>query len=507
MSSRATHASRLSAATLHRLPAAVARPAYDRAGLAIGIVHLGLSAFHRAHQAVYTDAALAAGDRRWGTLGASLHSAGTRDALVPQDGLYTVLARQGAGTRDGVGEQVRVVGSLAGVLGGPGDIEALLAAMAAPDVRLVSLTVTEKGYGVDPATGMLDPARADVRHDLLRPDAPRSALGVVVEALRRRRAAGLPAFTLLPCDNLSRNGTVLRGAAVDFARLRDPDLGRYLDGELRCPSTTVDRIVPATTEADRARVGALLGLRDEAPVVTEPFSQWVIEDGFSLGRPAWDMAGAVFVGDVAPFEAMKLRLLNGSHSTLAYLGSLAAHATVADAMAAPGFAPLIRGLMDREVTPGLPVLAGFDLDRYKSSLIKRFRNPALHHLLSQIAADGSRKLPQRLLDPIRQRLARGLPFTRLALGVAAWMRHATGLDEAGRPVAVADPLAEAIRRRTAGLAGAAALTGAFLEFGAVFGTDLPADPAFRAGIEAALSRLIEHGAAATVARFDELDAG
>ncbi len=487
---------RLSDATLGHLPPEVARPSYDRSAVQTGIVHLGVGAFHRAHQAVYTEASLAAGDNRWGTLGASLRSPDTRDALVRQDGLYTVAVR------DGAGERLQVVGGLRSVLVAPEEPGALLAALTRPDVRIVSLTVTEKGYCRDPATGELDEAHPDVRHDLGRPEAPRSALGFVVEALRLRRTEGTLPFTLLSCDNLPGNGATLRGLVTRFADLRDPDLGRFIAGEVRCPSTMVDRIVPATTEADRAAVSATLGLRDAWPVVTEPFSQWVIEDAFGNGRPDWERAGASLVADVAPFELMKLRLLNGSHSTLAYLGVLAGYATVADAMAAPGFAALVRAMMDEEIGPDLPVPTGFDLKAYKTSLIERFRNPALHHRTAQIATDGSQKLPQRLLAPIRERLARGAPFGRLSLGVAAWMRYATGVDEHGRVIDLQDPMADVLRRCAAGGLQAAPLVDAFLDLQPIFGKDLPRNARFRAEVERALALLLARGAAATVASYE-----
>jgi fructuronate reductase len=484
---------RLGATSLPRLPARIARPDYDRAAVATGIVHLGIGAFHRAHQAVYTDAVLAAGDRRWGIVGASLRSTDTRDALAPQGGLYTLAVR------DAAGERLQVVGSVARLLVAPDDPGALLAALAAPDTRIVSLTVTEKGYCHRPATGELDETHPDIRHDLAHPEVPRSAPGFIVEALRRRRAAGLPAFTALCCDNLPRNGATLKGVLARFAALRDPDLGRYVTGELRCPSTMVDRIVPATTDDDRKQVAAALGVADAWPVVTEPFTQWVIEDDFAAGRPAWDAAGATFVPDVAPFELAKLRLLNGSHSTLAYLGYLAGHETVADAMAAPGFATLVQGLMLEEAAPTLPPVPGLDVPAYAAALVDRFRNPALRHRTWQIAMDGSQKLPQRLLGTARDRLAAGAPLRRVALGIAAWMRYVTGRDERGALIDVRDPLADDLRQRTKDCATAHALLDACLDVAPVFGHDLPRDAAFRHAVGTALADLMEKGAAATVA--------
>ena len=491
-------ADRLSSATLDRLPGEVARPRYDRAALATGIVHLGIGAFHRAHMAAYTDAVLASGDARWGILGASLRSPDTRDALAPQDGLYALAVR------DASGERLEVVGSVVRLLVAPEDPEALLAAMSAPETRIVSLTVTEKGYCHAPATGALDERHPDVVHDLAHPETPRSAPGFVVEALRRRRAAGLPFFTALCCDNLPHNGATLRRVLVRFAELRDPALGRALAEELRCPSTMVDRIVPATTDRDREAIAAALGAEDAWPIATEPFTQWVIEDDFALDRPAWDLAGATFVGDVAPFELAKLRMLNGSHSTLAYLGYLAGHETVADTMAAPGFAALVRGLMLEEAAPTLPPVPGLDVAAYADSLVARFRNPALRHRTWQIAMDGTQKLPQRLLGTVRDRLAAGGAIDRLALGVAAWMRYATGRDERGEAIDLRDPLADELRRRTAGLADARAISDSLLGLDAVFGRDLPNDGHFTEAVTAALSSLLREGAAATVARFGVL---
>jgi len=485
---------RLSQATLAALPQAIARPAYDRAAVETGIVHLGIGAFHRAHQAVYVDSILAAGDRRWGILGASLRSAETRDALKPQDGLYTVWSR-GAASDD-----LRVIGSIGSVLVAPEDPAALLAALCRPSVKIVSLTVTEKGYCHLPASGALDEDHPDIRHDLANPERPRSAPGFIVAAMARRRAAGLAPFTPLSCDNLPANGETLRKIVSRFAALRDAELGRYVEDAIRFPSTMVDRIVPATTDADRAAVAERLGLQDGWPIITETFSQWVVEDAFGPGgRPDWAAFGATFANDIAPFELTKLRLLNGAHSTLAYLGCLCGHATVAEAMAAPGFARLIRAMMDEEVTPELPSISGFDITAYKDSLIARFRNPTLRHRTTQIAMDGSQKLPQRLLNTIRARLVRGAPFECLALGVAAWMRYAIGWDEQGRPIEVNDPLARAIRDRTDGIRDAGSLLEAFLSFESVFGSDLSSDPRFKETVERRLSGLLAIGAAATVA--------
>jgi fructuronate reductase len=385
------------------------------------------------------------------------------------------------------------------LLVGPEDPGALLAAMCDPGTRIVSLTVTEKGYCHDPATGELDQNHADIRADLLAPDTPRSAPGFLVEALRRRRAAGTPPFTVLCCDNLPANGETVRRVLAGLGRLRDPVLGDFIRNEVAFPSTMVDRIVPATTDADRAMVRMAITLDDAWPVMTEPFTQWVIEDSFGpLGRPRLEDSGAQLVANVAPFELMKLRLLNGSHSTLAYLGYLAGYATVAETMADGAFARLVERLM-AEVTETLPVAPGADVGRYRAALIDRFRNPALKHRTWQIAMDGSQKLPQRLLGTARDRLADGAPLGLVALGVAGWMRYVTGTDEAGQPIEVKDPLAARLRN-IADAAGPVAekLAPALMAVTEIFGEDLPRDPRFAEPVKAALAKLFADGAAPTV---------
>ena len=485
----ASQTMRLNLHSLSHLPADIARPAYDIGAARIGVVHLGIGAFHRAHQAVYIDGRLAAGESDWAICGASLRSPDTSDALEPQDGLYTLAIRSGQG------ERLRVVGAVRRLLVAPRDPEALIAAMADPAVRIVSLTVTEKGYCHDPATGALREDHPDILADLASPQAPRSAPGFLVEALRRRREAGASPFTVLCCDNLPANGRTVAGVVRRLAELREPSLGRWIADEVAFPSTMVDRIVPATTEEDRAAVAARLGLDDAWPVTAEPFTQWVVEDRFPAGRPRLEEAGAEMVADVAPYELMKLRLLNGSHSTLAYLGYLAGYDTVSDAIANPAFAHLIRGLMDEEVTPTLAVPPGADLERYKASLLERFANPALKHRTWQIAMDGSQKLPQRLLGAIRDRLAAGAPIPRLALGVAAWMRYVLGVDEQGKPIDLRDPMsARLLDLAQAAGPNAERLAPVLLEVREIFGEDLARDPRFAAAVAEALRGLLAKGA-------------
>ena len=485
---------RLNTDTLTALPPDILQPRYDRPGLETGIVHIGLGAFHRAHQAVYTDDVLNRQAGPWGICGVSLRSPETRDALAPQDNLYAVAVR------DAGGEHLRVVGSVTGTLVAPEDPEAVLARLARPSVRVVTVTVTEKGYCHEPATGALDERHPDIVHDLGRPRRPRSLPGFLVEALDRRRKAGTAPLTVLSCDNLPNNGEVAAGILRRFAELRDPALGRWIEDNVACPSSMVDRIVPATTDEDRAAVSRRLTVEDAWPVMTEPFSQWVVEDRFPTGRPAWEREGAELVADVRPYEMMKLRLLNASHSCIAYLGYLAGHATVSDAIADPAFARFVRRLMDEEVTPTLDVPPGADLARYKAALLDRFANPALRHRTWQIAMDGSQKLPQRLLGTVRDRLASGASIDALALGVAGWMRYVTGRDENGQAIDVRDPLADRLKA-LADEAGpdARTLVPALLAVREVFGDDLPGNSVFAGAVADALDRLLTQGARWTVA--------
>ncbi len=486
---------RLNNGSLTQLPSGVEVPRYDRRKVQTGIVHLGIGAFHRAHQAVYTDDVLEH-DPSWGIVAASLRSPDTQDALEPQDGLYAVSVRSDAG------EKLRIVGSISRVILAPQEPDALLDALTDPKTRIVTLTVTEKGYCHDPATGELDERHPDIVHDLAHQQRPKSATGLIVEALRRRRQSGIAPFTVLTCDNLPSNGRTVHRILSRYATLVDRDLGSFVANEVACPSTMVDRIVPATTDDDRARIAAALGVRDAWPVVTEPFTQWVIEDRFPQGRPAWEKAGAEFVSDVEPYEQMKLRLLNGSHSTLAYLGFLAGYETVSTAMNDPAFERLLKDMMDLEVTPTLHMPAGADLTSYKRALIERFKNPSLKHRTGQIAMDGSQKLPQRLLGTIRDRLQTGGAIDRLALGVAAWMRYATGIDEAGGAIDVRDPMAAKLRALADGAAGEPdRLAKALFGIREIFGDDLPENPAFTVPVIRALRQLFRDGAKNTVAHY------
>lgn len=434
----------------------------------VGIVHLGLGAFFRAHGALYVAEAMAASGGDWGIAGVSLRSPAIRDALAPQGGAYTLLELGPEG------ETARVIEAVAELLVAPEDPEAVLARLADPAVRIVTLTVTEKGYCHSPATGRLDPSHPDILHDLANP-LPRSAPGFLVRALARRREAGQRPFTALTCDNLPSNGRLLRAIVLDLARALDPVLADWIAAEARFPSTMVDRIVPATTETDIARVARITGRQDAAPVLHEPFRQWVVEDDFvDAARPDLGAVGVELVTDVAAHEHMKLRMLNGTHSPLAYLGYLAGHETIADTVADPVFAAYVRRLWSREIIPTVEPPPEVDLADYAERLFDRYRNPAIRHRTWQIAMDGSQKLPQRLLGTIAGAFDDGRAVPCLALAVAGWMRYVGGTDERGQPIDVRDPLAARLRALSDGAADAEARVAALLAVREVFPEPLAA---------------------------------
>ncbi len=423
------------------LPPAIRQPGYDRAAQACGIVHFGIGAFHRAHQAVYTDDAMNAGDRDWAITGVSLRSAGVADQMNPQDGLYTLSERAGDATA------LRLIGAVRRVLVAAREPQAVIDAVAAPETRIISFTITEKGYARTPDGG-LDPALAGAG----------SIYDFLGQGLARRMAAGRAGLTLLSCDNLADNGGQLARLLDAALRPRAPALADWVRATCTFPASMVDRIVPATTPADRHSIAAACGWRDEAAVMTEPFTQWVIEDTFAGPRPRWEAGGAQVTADVRPFETAKLRMLNGAHSALAYLGLARGHEFVHQAIADPGLAPLIDRLMRHEAAPTLTPAPGQDLAAYADALIARFANPALNHRLRQIAMDGSQKIPQRWLETLafHQRQGRACPAILAAL--AAWIgfigREGAALD---------DPLAAPLHRlwQAAGASGmAAALFGA-----------------------------------------------
>ena len=423
---------RLHPSRLDTLPDTVARARYDRAALSAGIVHLGIGAFPRAHLAAATDAALAASgaDLRWGIVGVSLRSPDTRDALAIQQGLYT-LALRDADEHGAPRERLQVIQCLIELLVAPENPGVVHERIAGEATRIVSLTVTEKGY--------LDTARG-------------STLDVLAQGLALRRSRGMHGITLLSLDNLPSNGDVLRARLLGLVRTQDAALADWVESVCTFPCSMVDRIVPRTTDADRQRISTRLDLEDAWPVVGEPFFDWVIEDRFAAGRPAWQHGGARFVADAKPFETLKLRMVNGAHSSLAYLGAMAGWRTVDRALAIPALQRYLDAMMRDEIAPTLPALPGLDLEDYRARLLQRFANPALQHQTHQIAMDGSQKLPQRLLGTVRDRIDAGRPYDRLALAIAGWIHYLSGVDETGATHVVADPLAAELAERLPPLA-------------------------------------------------------
>ncbi len=432
----------LNRANLSRLQSPVAAPGFDLARVTPGIVHLGLGNFHRAHMARYTHNLM---ERRpdalqWGIVGAGLLPGDRRmqESLAPQDNLYTLVERSFTE------ETVTVVGSLAAVVFAGESSAALLDAIDRPEIRIVSLTVTENGYCLNRATKRLDPEHPLIRADLAHPERPSSAIGIVVEAYRRRRDGGVPPFTAMTCDNIQHNGDVLRDAVLALAELRDPALAAWIGEHGSFPSTMVDRITPVTAAADTAALAERHGVEDRWPVFSETFTQWVIEDRFPAGRPPWEEVGAQFVADVAPYEFMKLRLLNASHLAVSGTGRLAGYVTIDESMADPLITRFMRALMDRETGPTLLPVPGIDLDGYKATLIERFANPAIKDTVERVNTDAPLNV---LVDPIRDRLRAGQGVELLALALAAWLRRVRGEDEQGQPIDVRHPLAALLREK------------------------------------------------------------
>ncbi|MCZ7465227.1 mannitol dehydrogenase family protein [Rhizobium rhizogenes] len=483
---------RLSAATLPRLPQSVATPAYDRQTITPGIVHLGVGAFHRAHQAVFIDDCLNRGETQWGIVAASLRSPDTRDAIEPQDNLYTFCLR------DGKSEHLRLIGSIMETIVAPEDPERLVERLSDPRVLIVTLTVTEKGYLTNLASRSLLRDHPDILHDLENPDRPRSIFGFILAATRRRRKEGSLPLTLLSCDNLPANGQVLQKLLLEFAELADAELASFVEANIACPCSMVDRIVPATTDADRDAISAALGVRDAWPVVAEPYFRFVIEDRFPHGRPALERSGVEFVSNVEPYEHMKLRMLNGSHSAIAAIGQIAGLATVADAW---GEKP-VRDFIDaywREVDRTLdPAVDGTE---FAAGLRERFANPSLQHKTMQIASDASQKVPLRILGPLRELLAEKAESGAVIFAVALWIRSCADTDEMGQPITILDPAFKEWDAPDQLAMTPDAVVDRFLTFRRTFGDDLPNDESFVARLKAAYRDIREQGALAAIGMF------
>ena len=471
---------------------AVPGPSYDRSRVTTGVVHFGVGGFHRAHQAMYHDRLMNSGKAlEWGICGVGVMPGdrAMKEALDAQDGLYTLVVKHADGTYE-----PRVIGSITEYLFAPDDPEAVIEKLCDEATRIVSLTVTEGGYSIDQITGDFVPA-GDVESDLEPGAVPRSAFGFIVEALARRRARGVSPFTVMSCDNLQGNGHLSRRAFTAFASLRDPELGAWVAHEVRFPNSMVDRITPVTTDEDRAEVRERFGVDDRWPVVCEPFTQWVLEDSFSLGRPPYEDAGVQVVEDVEPYELMKLRLLNASHQALCYFAYLDGYRLVHEAAQDPLYRSFLRGYMDLEGTPTLAPVPGVDVDEYKATLIERFSNPEVRDTIARLCAESSDRIPKWLLPVVRAQLASGGPVGYSAAVVASWARYAEGVDEQGEPIEVVDRLADSLtaiaQRQRSGDPDA------FIANRELFG-DLVDEPRFAEAYRWALSSLHERGARATL---------
>jgi mannitol 2-dehydrogenase len=471
---------------------AVARPEYDRAGVTTGVVHFGVGGFHRAHEALFHDRLMNEGKALdWGICGVGVMPADEkmRDVMRDQDGQYTLVEKHADGSLD-----ARVIGSITEYLYAPDDPEAVIEKLADPETRIVSLTVTEGGYNLDDGTGEFvedDPA---VAHDLEEGATPKTVFGLVTEALARRRERAITPFTVMSCDNLQGNGTLARTAFTSFARLRDPELGDWIEREVRFPNGMVDRITPATTDEDIEQVNERFDVEDRWPVVCEPFIQWVLEDSFTAGRPPYEDVGVQVVDDVEPYELMKLRLLNASHQALAYFGYLCGYRLVHDAAQDPLFQDLLARYMDEEATPTLSPVPGVDLDDYKKTLIERFSNPGVRDTIPRLCAESSDRIPKWLLPVVRAQLESGGEITRSAAIVASWARYAEGVDEDGEAIEIVDRRAERLteiaqRQREE--------PDAFIANRDLFG-DLADDERFAEAYRSALRSLHERGARATL---------
>ncbi len=488
---------RLSAKSV--LPASVNLPNYKAEDHGVGIVHLGLGAFHRAHQAVYTDGALAYSGGDWRILGVSLRSDAVAQTLRPQDGRYLLL-EQGIGLpKDG---ELRLIASIADAKSLKHDRQAIVDALCAQETKIVSLTITEKAYFIDRENGNMMLQQPSVIHDLKNPEDPETAVGLIVLALSFRRKNGVEPFTVLCCDNLPNNGALVRAGVVDYAARIDPALSQWVADNVAFPSTMVDRITPAMTPTILDFVSDKVGFEDQAAVVTESFSQWVIEDHFPTGRPAWDKAEAVFVNDVEPFEKMKLRMLNGSHSLLAYAGFLADCETVSDAMAFEPIRALVKAHL-KETSLALQTVSQIDYDKYAIELCERFENPKLEHATYQIAMDGTEKLPQRLLEAAVQTAETNGELQTYIIAVALWMRYCLGVKESGETYELRDPRQKEIEQKLLTVISDTDRVRVLFELPNLFPKELTSNVVFTQGVTKAFVSIQSLGTRASLEFFHQ----
>ena len=483
-----TAARRLGPALLGRLPSQVRKPAYDRAALKPGIAHIGVGAFHRCHQAEYTDDLLAKDFDRRGLVGVNIRPPLLAETLGRQGGLYTRLIRH----NDEV--EARVIGSIVRVVDSQESAAPALEVLSSPDIGVITMTVTEKGYCHIPSSGALDLDHPDIVHDLANPQAPRSVPGILARALGLRMASHSRPVTLLSCDNIPTNGIILGNVVRAFAARRGDGLADWIAANVAFPSAMVDRIAPATTEADVDTVEQRFGYRDGAVVVGERFRQWVIENRFAGHVPRWDLVGATFVDDVTPFEHLKMRVLNGAQTTLGYLGVLGGLKHTFEAIADPLLATLVRRMLTEETLPTLMPVPGILPAAYVEQSLSRLTNTAIRHRNHQIATDGSHKIVQRLLNPIRDRLAKGESIALLSVPVAGWMAYLIKASTRfGRAWQVSDPFAKKIAAIADRIgADSEALADAILAIDAIFDPSLAANTTFRAHIIAGLDGLLSN---------------
>ncbi|MDR9861884.1 mannitol dehydrogenase family protein [Pseudomonas baetica] len=486
---------KLNQQNLHRLATQVQLPAYSLRDTRQGIAHIGVGGFHRAHQAYYTDALMNTGEALdWAICGVGLRAEDrrARDDLKEQDYLFTLFE-----LGDSDDTEVRVIGAIRDMLLAEDGAQALIARLADPQIRIVSLTITEGGYCIDDSTGEFMAHLPQIQHDLEHPEAPTTVFGFLCAALEKRRGSGTPAFTLMSCDNLPHNGAVTRKALLAFAALRNQGLRDWIEQNVSFPNAMVDRITPMTSTAHRLQLADKHGVDDAWPVVCEPFVQWVLEDKFVNGRPAWEKVGVQFTDDVSPYEEMKIKLLNGSHLALTYLGFLKGYRFVHETMNDPMFVRYMRAYMDLDVTPQLAPVPGIDLTDYKNTLVARFSNQAIADQLERVCSDGSSKFPKFTIPTINRLIADGRETKRAALVVAAWALYLKGVDENGDTYSIPDPRATFCQ---ALVADDALMTDRLLAVEEIFGTAIPRSAAFVAAFEWCCNSLREVGVTRTLER-------
>ncbi|VVN06615.1 mannitol dehydrogenase family protein [Pseudomonas fluorescens] len=487
---------KLNQQNLHRLAAEVQLPAYNLSDTRQGIAHIGVGGFHRAHQAYYTDALMNTGEALdWAICGVGLRTEDrrTRDDLKEQDYLFTLFE-----LGDSDDTEVRVIGAIRDMLLAEDGAQALIDKLADPQIRIVSLTITEGGYCIDDSNGEFMAHLPQIQHDLAHPEDPKTVFGFLCAALEKRRAAGIPAFTVMSCDNLPHNGAVTRKALLAFATLRNSNLCSWIDANVSFPNAMVDRITPMTSTAHRLQLADKHGVDDAWPVVCEPFVQWVLEDKFGNGRPAWEKVGVQFTDDVSPYEEMKIKLLNGSHLALTYLGFLKGYRFVHETMNDPLFVRYMRAYMDLDVTPQLAPVPGIDLTDYKNTLVARFSNQAIADQLERVCSDGSSKFPKFTIPTINRLIADGQETKRAALVVAAWALYLKGVDENGDSYSIPDPRAAFCQ---ALVADDALITQRLLAVEEIFGTAIPRSAEFVAAFEWCCDSLREEGVTRTLQRI------